>query len=438
LVSYGASIDAPYEGPYSQYHGFSPLGFAASYGKVDTLQDLIHQGANVNHQDFRGRTALHLAVQSHYGNKTAIECIRMLLNTGIDIETRDFGGYTATNLAMSLQDIDCLQILRDKGTNPSPPFCDLQEPPNDYSVQQWPLQQGWTKVVNFLLPRLSLYDRDFKKDETVLHAIAKRGTPGNLVALEDALFALPHLDPFSTEPSDYKINRELLYGLRFEGVLHRVRQRKEAALKNMQYSLKSAGATNDPQSRLAAIVIGSPSSSSAILDSPPHAGTARTRYCEATIADLSVTEANFQLQREGAKAFDEGLDLVNDPDDELVIDGWHEDAMLPGKIYNRDVDSGYASDASVYSHISETKRRDRRVDIQQLHRRLRDADPKEGALRREHAQKDVDPKLKSSFRSPQWLRKIRDRVIISTMVAFFFMIEGYRKVTSAASSSRKL
>lgn len=310
LVSHGASIDAPYEGRYSLYNGITPLGFSAFYTHLGTLGDLLYDGANVNHQDHQGRTPLHLAVQSHERSEITVKCVRRLLDAGVDTTIRDHKGYTATNLAMSVQDIECLQLLLAAGVDPSPPFSDPSERSNAFLVLKWALENGWKESATFFLSKVSLYDLDPRTGDDVLQIVARFGNRRVLETLESAFFALPYLDEFSTDVNDYEINTELRQDSQFEGLLSRMKDRIEE-------------------------------DSRASRESEEH-------------------------------HVDEAISIFADLDDEplSVNEKLHENAKPAGNFDRGDLDSGYATDSSDYFHRSEGNQTAQNIDMGKLRLRL--------------------------------------------------------------------
>lgn len=60
-------------------NGNSVLLMAVMTGDTKTLELLINEGCNVNHQNFDGNTPLHFAIRGRY-----YKCIDMILNAGAD------------------------------------------------------------------------------------------------------------------------------------------------------------------------------------------------------------------------------------------------------------------------------------------------------------------------------------------------------------------
>ena len=73
LLDVGLRVDA------LEYHGLTPLHWAAGYGCVECVQLLLDRGADVNAQRNDGRTPLHTS---------SSETIDLLLAAGADVHSR--------------------------------------------------------------------------------------------------------------------------------------------------------------------------------------------------------------------------------------------------------------------------------------------------------------------------------------------------------------
>ncbi|XP_059052678.1 DNA-binding protein RFXANK-like [Achroia grisella] len=71
-------------------HGLTALHWASSYGQLNSCQDLVWNGANVNMRGPEGETALHLAAAGGHH-----EVVKFLLNVGADADIQDDSGSTA-------------------------------------------------------------------------------------------------------------------------------------------------------------------------------------------------------------------------------------------------------------------------------------------------------------------------------------------------------
>jgi uncharacterized protein len=93
-------------------HGHTPLMRGALDGNTERVQELIHQGADINQRDDYGRTALMFAVvNNHY------ETMKVLLESGADVNVKSNKGGTALMLAASAGDLSMVQALLDKGAD---------------------------------------------------------------------------------------------------------------------------------------------------------------------------------------------------------------------------------------------------------------------------------------------------------------------------------
>ena len=68
---------------------WTPLHFAATYGRTDIAQALITAGADVNAKDEFGYTPLHLAARDGQ-----VEIAQALITAGADVNAQNNSGYT--------------------------------------------------------------------------------------------------------------------------------------------------------------------------------------------------------------------------------------------------------------------------------------------------------------------------------------------------------
>lgn len=101
-----ADVNAPNRG------GWTPLMYAASSGRQETVQLLLEHGADANQRNGRGRTAAILAAM--YGHH---KCIAMLYQHGADLEARDGEDRTALFHAALFGHAEVVQVLVDLGVN---------------------------------------------------------------------------------------------------------------------------------------------------------------------------------------------------------------------------------------------------------------------------------------------------------------------------------
>ncbi|KAI8595679.1 ankyrin repeat-containing domain protein [Dissophora ornata] len=76
--------------------GWSPLIAAARFGAVSMAEILLHLGADLNHRDEEGSTALHHAAA--YGH---LQTISLLIEKGSSATIKNNGGWTALDFAYS-------------------------------------------------------------------------------------------------------------------------------------------------------------------------------------------------------------------------------------------------------------------------------------------------------------------------------------------------
>lgn len=90
------------------------LIWSAFYGNEILLHWLIDNGANVNHKDRNGDSALHFAAQ-----QKTVECAKILIEKGADIEIQDNYGNTPLWRAIffSKGDISMVNLLVENGAN---------------------------------------------------------------------------------------------------------------------------------------------------------------------------------------------------------------------------------------------------------------------------------------------------------------------------------
>ena len=84
---------------------------AIFYNRIDIIELLIEAGADVNIQNRRGETALHIAIKSSYKNNKNI--VELLLATGqCDVNLQNEDGYTAFRLAELTQQDDMIKLFK--------------------------------------------------------------------------------------------------------------------------------------------------------------------------------------------------------------------------------------------------------------------------------------------------------------------------------------
>ncbi len=106
FLSAGMDVDAQRESD-----GFTPLMAAAAFGRLEMVQMLLEQGANVNKKNFDESTALMLAVKY---NQPAV--VAALLQTGAKPNGRDLYGNTVVSLALTYKNPQIIDALTRAGT----------------------------------------------------------------------------------------------------------------------------------------------------------------------------------------------------------------------------------------------------------------------------------------------------------------------------------
>lgn len=94
ILDKGAHIDAV------GWNARTPLQMAASGPSADIVELLINYGADLDHTDNAGQTALHIAATDDNGDQVPI--VKALLRAGIDVDVRDSLNMTALDLAKDL------------------------------------------------------------------------------------------------------------------------------------------------------------------------------------------------------------------------------------------------------------------------------------------------------------------------------------------------
>lgn len=120
LVAGGANINLRSTPEFDEY---AALDVAASLGNVDTLEELIRLGADVNATDTDGVSALHVAVK-HSQPKT----IHALVNAGADVDAEDGEGSTPLHEAASSSSSETITALLENGADTSKATNDNRAP----------------------------------------------------------------------------------------------------------------------------------------------------------------------------------------------------------------------------------------------------------------------------------------------------------------------
>ena len=86
----------------------APVVTAVLLERMDDLQRLVKEGADINAQDELGRSALIMAVEQDYANS---EWVKFLIENGINFNLQDNDGDTALDLARFRCNQEAIDIL---------------------------------------------------------------------------------------------------------------------------------------------------------------------------------------------------------------------------------------------------------------------------------------------------------------------------------------
>uniref|UniRef100_A0A7S2H130 Uncharacterized protein n=1 Tax=Haptolina brevifila TaxID=156173 RepID=A0A7S2H130_9EUKA len=92
--------------------GMTALSVAASRGNFRYMEALLSNGAKVNAQDDRGRTALHWVFQQPHERKELKKRIDLLVNSGAHVAMRDKDGLTPMHMAVHTGHVAGIRILK--------------------------------------------------------------------------------------------------------------------------------------------------------------------------------------------------------------------------------------------------------------------------------------------------------------------------------------
>lgn len=96
LIKAGANVNIE-----DSRNGLTPLHFAVQNSKVDIVNYLIENGANINAKTSNGQTPLHLSVAGGFyksQNLDKTDVVKLLLEKGATINEQDNNGDTALHL----------------------------------------------------------------------------------------------------------------------------------------------------------------------------------------------------------------------------------------------------------------------------------------------------------------------------------------------------
>ena len=94
--------------PFDYSKEMAPVVTAVLLERMSDLQQLVKDGADINAQDERGRSALIMAMDQDLAN---IEWIEWLVENGIDLNLQDKNGDTALDLARYNSNQEAIDLL---------------------------------------------------------------------------------------------------------------------------------------------------------------------------------------------------------------------------------------------------------------------------------------------------------------------------------------
>lgn len=106
MTAFGYDIDE------QDMDGYTPLMTAAALGKVNFVEYLIDNGANVNKRYYLGGTALHRAALGGFN-----DIVTLLLDSGVQINMPDLDGMTALMTAVKAGKRFTVELLAKRGAN---------------------------------------------------------------------------------------------------------------------------------------------------------------------------------------------------------------------------------------------------------------------------------------------------------------------------------
>ena len=149
--------------------GVTALHLSVSYCKVNAARLLLEHGADPHIQDAEGRVALHLA-----GADGKTDLMRLLLEHGADVHARELAGRTPLHTCVFASPflrakVDCVRFLLENGSNAN----DGDDEGNSILWHACSLRHNNEVVRLLLLHGATVTDKDPLSGETLLHVLAK-------------------------------------------------------------------------------------------------------------------------------------------------------------------------------------------------------------------------------------------------------------------------
>lgn len=94
--------------PFDYSKELAPVATAVLLERIDDLQRLVKEGADINAQDELGRSALIMAMDQDYANP---EWIEFLIASGINVNLQNKNGDTALDLARYNSNQEAIDLL---------------------------------------------------------------------------------------------------------------------------------------------------------------------------------------------------------------------------------------------------------------------------------------------------------------------------------------
>jgi ankyrin repeat protein len=94
--------------PFDYSKELAPIATAVLLERMEDLQRLVIEGADINAQDELGRSALIVAIDQDYANPDWVE---FLITSGIDVNLKDIDGDSALDIARYRGNQDAIALL---------------------------------------------------------------------------------------------------------------------------------------------------------------------------------------------------------------------------------------------------------------------------------------------------------------------------------------